>query len=43
MRHLQSFSIFESTVTLTPEQESFLNRYTEGRGKLNPEGLVDVD
>jgi hypothetical protein len=53
MKYLQSFSVFESqtSATLTPDQESFLNQYTRGtwsvftRGtwSVNPAtGLVDV-
>ena len=45
MKYLQSFSVFESQTsgTLTPEQEAFLNRYTRGTWSVNPAtGLVDV-
>ena len=44
MRHLKSFSIFESTSTLTPEQEEFLDTYIwRQKWKLNSEGLVDIE
>ena len=46
MKYLQSFSLFESqtSATLTPDQESFLNRYTDGTWSVNPTtGLVDVE
>jgi len=43
MRHLQSFSIFESASGLTPEQEEFLNEHTKGSWMLNSEGLVDIE
>ena len=43
MRHLQTFSLFESTQGLTPEQVEFLNKYTTGTWSVNPTtGLVDV-
>jgi hypothetical protein len=45
MKYLQTFSVFESqtSATLTPDQESFLNRYTKGTWSVNPAtGLVDV-
>jgi len=45
LKYLQTFSLFESrtTVTLTKEQEAFLNRYTTGTWSVNPAtGLVDV-
>jgi hypothetical protein len=45
MKYLQSFSLFESRtpVTLTAEQEAFLDRYTRGTWSVNPAtGLVDV-
>jgi len=45
MKYLQTFSLFESrtSVTLTPEQEAFLNLYTKGTWSVNPAtGLVDV-
>jgi hypothetical protein len=44
-RRIQTFRTFESvTGGLTPEQKSWLNECTEGRGtwSLNAEGLVDV-
>lgn len=45
MRHLVSFRIYESKTPsgLTPEQEAFLNRYTENSWSVNPTtGLVDI-
>ena len=43
MKHLQTFSIFESTQNLTPEQVEFLDKYTDGTWSVNPStGLVDV-
>ncbi len=45
MKYLQTFSVFESQTsgTLTPEQEAFLNLYTRGTWSVNPTtGLVDV-
>jgi hypothetical protein len=52
MKHLQSFSLFEARAPrlpsglpsgLTPDQESFLNQYTQGTWSVNPTtGLVDV-
>jgi hypothetical protein len=48
MKHLQSFSLFEARASrlpsgLTPDQESFLNQYTQGTWSVNPTtGLVDV-
>jgi len=45
MKYLQTFSVFESQTsgTLTPEQEAFLNQYTTGTWSVNPAtGLVDV-
>jgi hypothetical protein len=42
MRHLQSFSIFESTISLTWEQEAFLDNFVYGTWTLNPEGKIDV-
>jgi hypothetical protein len=37
MKHLQSFSLFESrSPDLTPDQESFLNQYTKGTWSVNP-------
>ena len=44
MKHLQTFSIFESTQNLTPEQVEFLDEYTDGTWSVNPStGLVDVE
>ena len=46
MKYLQTFSVFESQTsgTLTPEQEAFLNQYTKGTWSVNPAtGLVDVE
>jgi hypothetical protein len=45
MRYLKTYRVFESAGPgLTPEQEKFLNKYTEGRWKYNPAtGLVDVE
>jgi hypothetical protein len=45
MKYLQSFSVFESqtSATLTPDQESFLNQYARNAWSVNPAtGLVDV-
>ena len=45
MKYLQTFSVFESQTsgTLTPKQEAFLDRYTKGTWSVNPTtGLVDV-
>ncbi len=45
MQRIQTFRTFGSvTGGLTPEQESWLDKCTEGRGtwSLNAEGLVDV-
>jgi len=44
MKHLQSFRLFEAhTSGLTPAQEAFLNRYTQGSWSVNQQtGLVDV-
>jgi hypothetical protein len=45
MKYLQTFSLFESQTsgTLTPEQEAFLNQYTQGTWSVNSStGLVDV-
>ena len=44
MRYLKTYRLFEAAKTgLTPEQEAFLNRYTEGSWTYNPAtGLVDV-
>ncbi len=43
MKHLKTFSIFESSQGLTPEQEEFLNECTRGTWRVNPEGLVDIE
>ncbi len=43
MKHIKTFSIFESTQGLTPEQEEFLNECTRGTWRVNPEGLVDIE
>ena len=46
MKYLQTFSVFESQTsgTLTPEQEAFLNLYTKGTWSVNSAtGLVDVE
>ncbi len=43
MKHIKTFSIFESTQGLTLEQEEFLNEYTRGTWRVNPEGLVDIE
>lgn len=45
MKHLLPFRVYESKTTsgLTPDQEVFLNEYTDGTWSVNPEtGLVDV-
>jgi hypothetical protein len=45
LKYLQTFSLFESrtTVTLTKEQEAFLDQHTRGTWSVNPAtGLVDV-
>jgi hypothetical protein len=43
MRHLKTFSLFESAQELTPEQVQFLDKYTDGTWSVNPStGLVDV-
>ena len=45
MKHLITFRVYESQTTsgLTPEQEDFLNRHTEGTWSVNPTtGLVDI-
>ena len=43
MKHLKTFSLFESTQNLTPEQVQFLDKYTDGTWSVNPStGLVDV-
>jgi hypothetical protein len=45
MKHLQSFSLFEAQFPgLTPDQEAFLNEYTNGTWSVNRQtGLVDVE
>ena len=44
MRHIKTFSLFESTQNLTPEQVEFLDEYTDGTWSFNPTtGLVDVE
>ena len=45
MRHIKTFSLYESVQILTPEQKNFLDKYTKGGPwSLNPStGLVDVD
>ena len=45
MRHIKTFSLFESVQILTQEQKNFLGKYTKGGPwYLNPStGLVDVD
>ena len=45
MRHIKTFSLFESVQILTQEQKNFLGKYTKGGSwYLNPStGLVDVD
>jgi len=44
MRHLKTFSLFESVQILTQDQENFLNKYTKGTWSFNPTtGEVDVD
>ena len=45
MRHIKTFSLFESVQILTQEQKNFLDKYTKGGSwSLNPStGLVDVD
>jgi len=45
MRHLVPFRVYESQTTsgLTPDQEAFLDRYTENSWSVNPTtGLVDI-
>jgi hypothetical protein len=42
MRHLQSFSIFESSDGLTPEQKEFLDECVRGSWTLNLEGKIDI-
>ena len=44
MRHIKTFSLFESVQILTPDQKDFLDKHTKGTWSLNPStGLVDVD
>ena len=44
MKHLQTYRLFESTQTLTKEQEAFLDKFTTGTWSLNPStGKVDID
>ena len=45
MQHLQPFALFEARAsgTLSPQQQDFLDLYTEGTWSVNPAtGLVDV-
>ena len=45
MKHLKPFALFEAQAsnTLSPQQQDFLDRYTEGTWSVNPAtGLVDV-
>lgn len=43
MKHVKTFSLFEARKVLTKAQVEFLNRYTQGIWKQNPEtGLVDI-
>jgi len=44
MRHIKTFSLFESVQILTPRQKNFLDKYTKGGSwSLNPStGLVDL-
>ena len=44
MRHIKTFSLFESVQILTQEQKNFLDKYTKGGSwSLNPStGLVDL-
>jgi len=42
MKHLKTFSIFESTGELTQKQIDFLDNFTKGTWTLNSEGLVDI-
>ncbi len=42
-RRILSFALFEAKIGLTPEQEAFLNKYTEGTWTYHSStGLVDV-
>jgi hypothetical protein len=43
MRHLQTFSIFESTGSLTPDQTFFLDKFVRGTWTLNSKGKIDVE
>ena len=43
MQRIQTFRVFESRVTLTEEQETWLNKCTTGSWSLNPAGEVDVE
>ena len=44
MKHVKTFSLFESETTLTKKQIDFLEKCTIGRWWLNPTtGLVDID
>ena len=44
MRHLKTFSLFESVQNLTPKQVKFLDEFTVGTWSVNPStGLVDVE
>ncbi len=44
MKYLKTYQLFEAKTGLTPDQEEFLNKYTNGTWALNPAtGLVDVD
>jgi len=44
MRHIQTFSLFESVQILTQDQKEFLDKCTIGTWSLNPStGLVDVE
>ena len=44
MKHIKKFSLLEAQQILAPKQIRFLDRYTNGTWKLNPEtGLVDID
>jgi hypothetical protein len=43
MKHLKTYSLFESSTALTEEQKGFLNEFTWGSWSLNPKtGKVDV-
>jgi len=44
MKHIKTFSLFESVQILTPDQKDFLDKHTGGTWSLNPStGLVDVE